>query len=185
MNISWVISDGYQVDPAIDITAIKNIGPIWGSWTTWRACSTDNVICHNQTKAQDLVKRNFQNSCNFYLPEKYYQAVGRPTGIKYYQGDFAEEMNSIEDIVSLHLACASSNIVLMLGFNFSPIQDPGNKFELHKIRNYYGLSRSLVSTNADVQWVLLDHTEELDKSFKDLTNLTCDNLENVLQLLAQ
>lgn len=186
MNINWVIADGYHVDPTIDLSVLKNIGSIWGSWRTWRSCGTDNVICHNVTKAQELVQRNFQTNCNFFVPEEHFRSIGRPPGVQFYGGKFDEETTSIDDIIALHLASSNSEIILLLGFNFQKIStDITDKFELHKIKNYYGLTRSLIASKPELQFVLVDHPGDLDKSFKDLANLTCDNLENVLQLLAQ
>ena len=186
MNINWVIADGYQVDPTIDLNILKNIGSIWGSWRTWRSCGTDNVICHNVTKAQELVQRDFQSNCNFFVPEENFRSIGRPHGVQFYGGEFNEETTSIDDIIALHLASSNSEILLLLGFNLQKIStDITDKFELHKIKNYYGLTRSLIASKPELQFVLIDHVVEPDKSFKDLTNLTCDTLENVLQLLAQ
>jgi hypothetical protein len=186
MNINWVIADGYHVDPTIDLTVLQNIGPIWGSWRTWRSCGTDNVICHNTAKAQELIQRDFQKNCNFFVPEKNFKSIGRPNGVQVYGGEFNEETNSIEDIIALHLSSSKSEIILLLGFNLQKIStEITDKFELHKIKNYYGLTRSLIASKSEIQFVLVDHPGEPDKSFQDLANLTCDTLENVLQLLAQ
>ena len=185
MNINWVIADGYQIDPTVDLDKIKAIGPIWGSWTTWRACGTDNVICQNQSKAVELLNRGFQNTCNFYTSMQYHQALNRPTNVKFYGGEFNQEVSSIEDIIGLHLASDAGEIVIMLGFDLPPIAELADRFELHKLKNRYGLLRSLIVTNQDTQYVLVNHQTQLEKTFKDLANLTCDNLENVLQLLAQ
>jgi len=186
MNINWVIADGYHVDPTVDLTVLQNIGPIWGSWRTWRSCGTNNVICHDITKAQELLQRSFQTNCNFFVPKKNFSSIGRPPGVQFYGGEFNEETNSIEDIVALHLSSDKSEIILLLGFKLQKIStEITDKFELHKIKNYYGLTRSLVASKPEIQFVLVDHPGEPDKSFQDLANLTCDNLENVLQLLAQ
>ena len=185
MNINWVIADGYQVDPTVDLNRIKSIGPIWGSWTTWRSCGTDNVVCQNQSKAQELVTRDFQNLCNFYTSLQFQQALNRPTNVKFYGGEFNQELDNIEDIISLHLASDSSEIVLMLGFNFPPMAELTDRFELHKLRNRYGLVRSLVTSKSDVQFVMIDHPKHIEKTYQNIPNLTCDSLGNVLKLLAQ
>jgi len=184
MRINWVLASGYQFDPAVDIEVLKKIGPFWGSWSTWRGCGTDNVVCHNLSKSKELIKRKFQEGCNFYIPENNYQELNRPNQVKLYSGSYNLEVDNIEDIVAMHLASADSDLVLLAGFQLPPIVDPGDRFELHKIKNYYGLIHSLIASNS-AQYVLLDHPEEFDKSYRDLTNLTCDTLENVLQLLAQ
>lgn len=185
MKINWVAAEGYSLDPGIDAESMKNVGPIWGSWTTWRSCSTDNVICSNRSKAADLIKRSFQKNCNFYVPEQFNQDLGRPVGVKLFGGKFDEEVTSLDNIISMHLASDTGEIVLLLGFNLTPIVGPNLLFEQHKIKNYYGLMRSLFVTKTDVQWVLVDHPPTLDKNFQNLPNLTCDTLGNVLQLLAQ
>jgi hypothetical protein len=186
MNISWVIADGYQVDPTIDLNILKNIGPIWGSWRTWRSCDTDNVICHNNTKAQELIQRDFQKNCNFFVPEKNFRDLGRPNGVQFYGGEFEQETHSIEDVVALHLAASRSGIVLMLGFNLQKIPtEIADRFELHKIKNYHGLIHSLINKQSDIQWVLIDHNGPTDKSFGEMANLTNDTLKNVLDLLTQ
>lgn len=185
MNITWVVATGYQIDPAVDLDIMKNIGPIWGSWSTWRSCGTDNVVCHNLSKARELLQRDFQKNCNFYTSEQYHSDLGRPTGVKYYGGKFDQEVDHIEDIVSMHLATAASEVVLMLGVDLPPMAELLDRFELHKLRNRYGLTRSLIAGNPNTQYVLIDHQKKLEKTFRDLTNLTCDTLENVLKLLAQ
>lgn len=184
MRTNWVIATGHQFDPTVNVEVLKQIGPIWGSWATWRGCATDNVICHNKAKSKELLKRKFQNGCNFYIPENHYQELNRPDSVKLYNGAFAEQVNYIDDIISLHLATTVSDLVLLVGFNLPKIEDSGDKFELHKIKNYYGLIHSLI-VSSSAQFVLLDHNGPLDKSYQDLTNLTCDTMENVLQLLAQ
>lgn len=177
LNIGWVIATGFQFDPIVDVDRIKDIGPIWGSWTTWRGCGTDNVICHDRTKAKDLVDNGFQSGCNLYVPESVYQELQRPIGVRPYGGNFEYQVANIEDIVALHLAGSSLDIILMLGFDLYKL-NPNNK-------HYYGLILSFVNNNPDIQIVLIDHLPDLDKNFQDRDNLTCDTLGNVLQLLAQ
>ena len=186
MKISWVIADSYQVDPTVNLTDLQNIGPIWGSWRTWRSCGTDNVVCHDIEKAQELIKQNFQSNCNFYIPKNNSIGNQAATGVKFYGGDFESKMHNIEDIVSLHLASVTSDIILMLGFNFSTIANKvQNQTDAEKIKNYYGLSRSIIINQTKTQWVLVDHVDDLDKSFKNIANLTQDNLKNVLKMLLQ
>ena len=178
MNISWVIAEGYQFDPVFDIDIIKDIGPIWGSWTTWRGCSTDNVICNNSSKAQELIDRGFHKGCNFYIPKLVWQELKCPMGVQSYNGKFEHNMNHTDDIVALHLSSTTADIVLLMGFGLPPMTTAED-------RHYYGHTLSVIKQNPDTQWVLVDHSADLDKNFQDLPNLTCDTLENVLQLLAQ
>ena len=184
MNINWVYASDYQLDPVVDVDRIKTIGPSWGSWRTWRSCSTDNVICHDLGKSRELLQRAFQAVCNFYVPKKYYESLSRPIGIKLYDGDFDLETDNIEDIIALHLAAQSSDIILLLGFDLkTPILPDDDRFAWHKILNRHGLIRSVINNNPNTQWVAVDHTNDLDLAYQTLTNLTCDQMENVIQLL--
>lgn len=183
MNVSWVFDSGYSLDPTVDIDKIKNIGSTWGSWKTWRSCSTDNVICADLGKARDLLKRSFQTLCNFYVPRKFYQDLGRPTGLCMYDGEFTQEINDIESIVALHLVAKPGDIVLLVGFDFRTPAPADDQYERIKIRNQMGLLRSAIVNNPDTQWVAVDHSHELDKAFQNIPNLTCDKMENVIQLL--
>ena len=38
MRVNWAVAAGYSLDPAVNIDIIKGIGPLWGSWQTWRGC---------------------------------------------------------------------------------------------------------------------------------------------------
>jgi len=183
MRINWVFAANYQIDPTVDITQIKNIGATWGSWKTWRSCETDNVICDDLAKGQDLLKRAFQAVCNFYLPRRHYQDLGRPVGTRLYDGEFNELVDDIEDIIALHLVAGISDIVLLKGFDLRQPPVIEDRYEKHRVQNRLGLTRSAILNNPEVQWVLVDHPGKLDKGFEDIANLTCDSFQNVIQLL--
>lgn len=183
MNISWVVSSTYQVDPLIEIESLKNVGPIWGSWHTWRNCGTDNVICHDRSKCKELLDRNFQTMCNLHMPMEHYQFLGRPEGIKLYKGDYAQQLDGIEDIVAMHLASQQNDLILMLGFNLFLPTDVQDRFDTHKIRNRHGLIRGAIQSTPQVQWVCLDHEKDLDKAYQNLPNLSKDTLSNVFNML--
>jgi hypothetical protein len=182
VKISWVVAADHSLDPTINVEQIKSVGPVWGSWRTWRACATDNVICHEQQKARELLDRAFQAVCNFYIPRNLYEALSRPMGVRLYDGDFDREMDNIEDIVALHLAGSDSDIVLVVGFDWTLPETVTDRFERHKIINRHGLMRSAVSSRAQTQWVAID-CANMDPGYQTLPNLTCDRMENVLQLL--
>lgn len=183
MRINWVFAASWVPDVTIDMNGAKNIGPSWGSWKSWRACGNDNVICHDRGRAQELLNRAFQAVCNFYVPRKYYQDLGRPLGVKLYDGDYLEETNDLEDIIAMHLAAANSDIVLLAGFELIKPAVSEDQFEMHKIRNRLGLIRQVISSHPNAQWVVIDHIGEMDQAFSNLPNLTCDSVENVLKLL--
>lgn len=183
MRINWIYSSNYSPPLTIDLDVIKSVGPSWGSWKSWRACGTDNVICHDLAQGKALIQRNFQTMCNFYVPRGSYQDLNRPTGVKLYDGDFREEVDDLEDIIAMHLAVSMSDIVLLVGFNFGKKEPLADKFKQHRQQNRFGLTRQVIANNPTVQWVLVDHPTQIDKSYSELTNLTCDNIDNVLKLL--
>jgi len=184
MNVCWVAAHNYTIDPTVDIEVLKSTGPIWGSWTTWRSCATDNVICHSLPKAQELVDRSFQTRANFFTHKDYYADLGRPAGVRLYGGNYNQIVINIDDIIALHLAASTAEIVLLLGFDFGEIFAKEDRFDQHKITNQHGLTRGVIVQNPNIQWVAVDHAPTLDKSYQVLSNLTCDNMSNVLKLLA-
>lgn len=181
MRTSWIIADSF-VNPTIEPAQIKNIGPVWGSWKTWRAWNTDNVLCHDYSKAKELVGRAFQAVCNLYIPQRHYADLGRPTRVNLYEGDFPGEFDNPEEIIAMHLVAGTSDLILLLGYDLSEITET-DKYQKHKKINYQNAFRATLNTYPECQWVLVDHPGELDKSFKNIPNITCDKFESVLQLL--
>jgi hypothetical protein len=183
MRINWIFSAVYNPPPEIDLERIKSIGPTWSSWRSWRSCQSDNVICHDMTQCKILLNRAFQAVCNFYLPRAYYQDLGRPLGVKLYDGDYKAELDNLEDIVAMHLVADSSDIVLMCGFDLAKPEITDDRYDKHKMVNRHGLLYQTIQSNPKVQWVLVDHDRKLDKAYENLDNLTCDTMDNALQLL--
>lgn len=184
MNINWVLADGYVPDPTVDLAVLKSCGSFWGGWKTWRASGTDNVICHDATKAQELLQRSFQFSCNLYIPNSVYLQLDRPQGVNLYEGEFIHDTHGHDEIISLHLVSGRSDVVLLLGFDVSQDQLPIDQLERHKVQNYRNLTRQTMVSNSQTQWVLVDHAGEIGKDFDQLQNLTRDTLSNVIGMLA-
>jgi hypothetical protein len=182
MNISWVLADSATADPAVDISELKQLGAFWGSWRTWRAWQTDNVICHDQTKADELIKRNFQNNCNFYIPNSVYTSLNRPDNVRLYEGAFVHDVDRQEEIVALHLATTTSDIVLLLGFNLAELEPNSDRLLAHKAHHHRNHIRQAIKDSDQVQWVVVDHTDELDPNIANLPNVVTDSLQAVLAL---
>lgn len=184
MNIAWVLSDLTTFGPEVDIDQLKNIGSFWGGWSTWRGCATDNVICNNLDKAGALLKRKFQEGCNFYIPNSSYQTLGRPDRVKLYEGAFVHDVDHQDEIIAMHLAAAFNDIVLLVGFDWAePVINPDKLLE-HRARNYRGLVRQAIVDNSHCQWVLVDHPNPVMADLSDLTNLSTDTMETVLTFSA-
>jgi hypothetical protein len=180
MRISWVLTNTTNINPAIDVEQLRNIGPFWGGWRTWRSYATDNVICHTESEAQALINKNFHTRCNLYVPLAIYTTIDRPANVKIYQGEFHEIVDDPDDIVSMHLAAAHSDIVLLVGVDLQPRDLGDDRLAKHKWHNYKQYILHIIKGNPDVQWVILDQLSEIDKDFDDLPNLLFDKLENVL-----
>lgn len=181
MNINFVLSNTATIDPAVDINRLKELGSFWGSWQTWRSCQTDNVICHDQKKAHELITRSFHTSCNLYIPETVFVALDRPAGVKLYAGEFIHEVDNQEEIVAMHLAANTGDIVLLLGFDFRQMPKLEDTLAEHRAHNYRSLTRQVILDNPNTQWVVLDHLGEFRKDLENLPNLGHDTLSNIIQ----
>ena len=184
MNISWVLANAAEIDPTQSINALKRVGPIWGSWRTWRAYQTDNVICHDQAKAAELIKRNFQTQCNFHLPNSVYVALERPTGVRVYAGEFVHDVIRQEEIVAVHLAATTSDIVLLLGWDLSRLQPNPDKLLANQQQHHRNLLIQAIKDYNQIQWVIVDHAGDLDPNIAKLENVVTDTMQTVLTLVA-
>ena len=180
MKISWVLSDQVDLDPTIDITKLKNIGSFWGSWRTWRAYQTDNVICNDLPKADELIKRAFHAVCNFYIPHSNWVNLNSPTGVKIYKGDFVHDVDHRDEIVAMHLAASVSDIVILLGFDLGEQETHLDKLQEHRAHNYRSLIRQAILDNPQIQWIVADHLVDFRKDISELPNLDRDTLDNIL-----
>ena len=184
MNIGWVLADAVVLDPTQDLAQLKNIGSFWGSWRTWRACATDNVICHDMKQADTLLTRQFQTQCNLYIPNDIYASLNRPVGVKLYEGKFIHDIDRQEEIVAMHLAAGYNNIVLLLGFDLrDQIKNPDKLVE-NRNQHHRNLIKQVIVSNPNTQWVLVDHPGTIGKSFTSLDNLTKDSMASVINMLA-
>lgn len=182
-KISWVLADSVEIDPMQDLAQLKKVGAFWGSWRTWRSCQTDNVICHDQVKAAELVQRGFQDLCNFYIPDSVHASLQRPQGILVYGGDFVHDTVRQEEIVAMHLAASTSDIVIMLGWRLSRLETNSDKLTANQQQHHRNLIKQAFVTYDQIQWVIVDHTEPVDPGLLALENVVTDNLSTVLTLV--
>ncbi len=180
MRVCWVISEQFA-STHITSDQLKEIAPSWGSWRTWKAWNTDNVICHDLSSAQDLIKRAFHSVCNFYTANKNFSALNRPPRVNLYEGDFPGALDRPEEIIAMHLVAEQNDLVLLLGFDLSEkIFD--DKYENHKRLNYINAFRATLNTYPETQWVLIDHADPVTKKIT-LPNLTVDSFDSVISML--
>ena len=182
MNINWVLADSASIGPEVDLSKLKGIGSLWGGWRSWRACQTDNVICYDQAKASELIKRKFYEGCNFYIPNSVYQSLDRPDKVRIFEGEFIHELDHYDEIIAMHLAAGSSDIILMLGFDLSEPIIHADKLTEHRAINYRALIKQVIMDNDHIQWVLVDHPAPIMKEMSNLENLSSDIMDTVLTL---
>ena len=182
MNVNWVLADRTILDPLTDVDTMKEIGSFWGSWRTWRSCATDNVVCHEMSKAQELIKRSFQTTCNFYIPNELFVSLDRPDGVNLYEGKFPDDVQP-EEIVAMHLAASVSDIVLLLGFDLQEQEKNPDKLIEHRAHVYRTMVKNVIEGNPEVQWVLVDHPGDIMKMLVNLPNLSQDTMTTALSLL--
>ena len=180
MRSCWVLSENFA-STHITPDQLKNIGSVWGSWRTWRAWHTDNVLCDDVFKAQDLTQREFHLGCNFYTANKNYAQLGRPQGVNLYEGNLPGELEYPEEIIAMHLVAEQNDLVLLLGFDLTD-KKSDDKFENHKRTNYINAFRATLNTYPNTQWVLIDHPGVVTKKIT-LSNLTQDSFDSVMDLL--
>jgi len=177
-----VLSDDAELDPTQSIDALKRVGPLWGSWRGWRAYQTDNVICHSQSKAAELIKREFQQRCNFYIPNAVYASLGMPAGVRVYAGEFVHDVVRQEEIVALHLAATTSDVVLLLGWDLTELASDPDRLRASQARHHRNLMSQAIQDYAQVQWVAIDHAGTIDSKLTSLPNFTQDSMATALSL---
>jgi hypothetical protein len=184
MNINLVLANNFVLDKNTHPDQLKRIGSLWGGWRTCDICATDNVICHSGTKAAELIDQGFNLSCNFYIPNSVFMSLDKPDKVFNYGGTFAHEVVEQDEIVAMHLAAGHSDIVLLLGFDWSKKPLPTDPDQLLLRHNYLNLVQSAISTNFKVQWVLCDHPGEPVPEIVSLSNFTQDRLANVFTIMS-
>jgi hypothetical protein len=183
MRINWVVADSTVFPPDVDVNALKDIAAIWGGWRTWRGCSTDNVVCDDAGKARELLKRKMNELCNMYVPSSIYAELDRPKGVRLYEGQFTFEIDNKDELISIQLVSSQSDIVLLVGFDWTENPKSTDRLIAHRATNYQRFVKDTIGSNPDVQWVLVDHSGEVRPELADFENLTKDTLENVIELL--
>lgn len=184
MRINWVVADDTVLPPDVDVNALKDIAAIWGGWRTWRSCSTDNVICNDAGKARELLKRKMNEMCNMYIPSSMFAELDRPRGVRLYEGQFTFEIDNKDELISIQLVSGQSDVVLLMGFNWTDRPISTDRLAAHRARNYQRFIKDTIQNNPDVQWVLVDHDGEIRSELAEFGNLTKDSLENVIELLS-
>jgi hypothetical protein len=183
MNITWVLADDTVLDGTVNTNELKEVGSFWGSWRTWRDYATDNVVCNDLSKSRELIQRNFQTTCNLYIPNSNFTILDRPVGVKLYEGELDLDVNRKDELIAMTLAATVSDVILLLGFNWQEQQKNPDKLLEHRAQNYRGIVYKVISENYHVQWVMVDHPSKVRPEIAKLPNFSSDSLKSVLKLL--
>lgn len=167
MNIAWVIAEKYLLPPNIPISALNDAAPIWASWRLWRTYNVDNTVCYQDEDASLVINQGYHEVSNLYISEPAWQKLNKPPGVKCFGGAFPKSISQAEDVISIHLAAAQNDLILLLGFDLS---DHNSLFYTN-----------LIEHSPQQQWVIVDGT--VPSKLLTLSNLTCDTLQNVFELL--
>lgn len=171
MKCAWVISEAVDLSPTKIYRNLKDIAPIWGSWSTWREFNTDNCICTDIRKAEELLQKAFQGVTHLHIPKQYYEDLHAPLGVKLFEGKPQADMPRQDDIAAISICSQRYDIVLLLGFDLSSDD------------NYARQLSTIISGNPQCQFVAIDAVKQISDDYISCANFTSDEYNNVLQLL--
>jgi hypothetical protein len=182
MKIRWVLSEETPSD-LIDPEVINSVGESWGHWGVRNHYALDNCICVDDY-AENLVSSNLQSVCNLYIPRQNYEQLGRPDNVSAFDGTFGNSsISNKADIVALNFV-SDSDIVLLVGFNFSPVLNTDEKALQESRLAYYFDVRAIMQSHPDTQFVLIENKHKLASWALDLNNLSEDTVDSVTNLLS-
>jgi len=183
MRISWVISEDIT-DNALDMKVVKETSSSWGSWKVWKKYKVDNCVCTDTSEATKLIQRAFHAVCNFYMMQESFTKVGSPVGVKLFDGKFKSDyIDNKDDIVALNIAAPGHDIVLLSGFNLSPMMEDDEVKNVSREEYYYNI-KELIKSNSTTQFVFVDYKHEISQWIRELDNVTFDTISSVKSLLS-
>lgn len=185
MNICWVLSEDIP-SGFVKHEILTSVGPIWAPLSKWREYQSDNTVCYDLREAKQMIGRAFHAVTHFYVPKDRYIDLGRPVGVRLFEGEFKDSaISNKEDIIILNLVASTHDIVLMLGFDLTPVDPIDDKVQERKLKAYRHNIKTIIADNPTTQFVLVNYGKKtkLANNFTDLENLTRDTLESVIELL--
>lgn len=177
MNIAWVLAEHSLLPADVPNDLMRQLAPIWGSWRNIRGFGVDNAICYDSAQSHRLLDQGYADLCNLYVSLEVKKDVENPR-VKVFGGSLDFDIDSRDDIVSLHLAASTNQIVLLIGFDLAEIKN-----STQKRQDYLELVYQTMNQYPGVQWVVVDHPQPLWSKLQGLSNITCDSMTNVLNLL--
>ena len=93
------------------------------------------------------------------------------------------DVDGQDEIIAMNLAASVSEVVLLIGFDWSQKLQPADKFLEIKAKNYQGMISNAVRSMTNTQWILVDHPGDITPELAVLPNLGQDSLANVFAIL--
>lgn len=178
MNIVWIVGDdftpGVGVAPAVE--KMKEVGPIWGTPTSWRKCNNDNVVCTDADESSRLIKRAFHAVCNFHVPVSHFAGLGRPKGVKLFEGEIPKQFSKHSLATVFHLVAPLADVVLVIGVPFETTEPKSND------ALFQAAVKKVITHYDKVQWVILDHFSTVSDEITSCPNVWLESSANLSTL---
>lgn len=180
VEFCWLVHHGFETP---DIDTMKDLGAIWGSWASFQSCDTDNCIADDFSDARKLLDQGLNTKCNLWTHEDNFAMLERPEGLSIYKIGIDKDLIHRDDLVSMALTAARYDIVVCMGFDLDENGSVTDRLERHEHKRYLMAIKHIIKGFPDTQFVFVDLPSDATPDISDLPNFTCDNIQNVLQLL--
>lgn len=181
MRCNWIIGPNTPILDINTVDRMHDVAPIWSSVTSMQPGIADNLVCHDTLTGELMLRKNYGAIYNLYVPQCL-ASLGLPCRASYYQGEFDGDVSGIEDVICLHLVLPVSDIILAVGFDLSA---KSAKHDITAMQNRLGMIRQLMTTDPEMQWILIGSENKIHDTFRNLPNVSCDTMKNVLEYFSQ
>lgn len=177
MKIAVVFANQTWVDPLIDLGKLRQVGTIWSAWNQWHQLLPHHTICHDMTRAKELIAGNFHHRTELFVPETVFNALNKPRGIKSYGGEFLHEIDQPEELIAMFLAASAADIVVLVGYDWKP-SDSNDALVTYAAENRMRVIRDAIKDSPNVQWIIA--AEAVPEQLKEFENVDHDTIENII-----
>jgi hypothetical protein len=185
MEVCWLVQKDYDPETTVSVDRMKDVASIWGSWQSHRQCQTDNCIVDDFKDANSLIKRNFNFETNLWTHQDNFVSLGRPEALSLHKIGIDKDLQDRDDLVAMALTGARYDLVIALGFDLSYNTALTDALEIHEHKRYLSAVANIIKGFPTTQFVFIDLPAEATENFSKLENFSCDNIQNVLELVSE
>ena len=185
MEVCWLVQKDYDPESTVSVDRMKDVASIWGSWQSHRQCQSDNCVVDDYKNATTLLKRNFKLETNLWTHEDNFVGLGRPEALSLHKIGIDKDLQDRDDLVAMALTGARYDLVIALGFDLSFNTALTDKLEIHEHKRYLSAVANIIKGFTTTQFVFIDLPQEATQNFTKLENFSCDNIQNVLELVSE